>query len=197
MQVDPPEWACTDTPADCPEVIPQAGQPCDVEGASCGPDCDLVVTCEGSVWQWSMGQCPRCASPLTRIATPEGQREIASLEPGDLVFSVDRGAVVPVPILRVSSTPVSNHHVMRVLLEDGATLEISAGHPTADGRRFGDLRAGSLLDETARVQSAELVAYPFDRTYDILPASDTGTYFAEGALIGSTLLDALRCDVAP
>ena len=40
---------------------------------------------------------------------------------------------------------------------------------------------------TTRVLSAEMVPYTHDRTYDILPASDSGTYVAGGALIGSTL----------
>jgi hypothetical protein len=193
QQLDPPEWACTDTPADCPDTIPQAGQSCDVEGASGGPDCDLVVSCVDSTWSWSSGTCPRCASPETRIATPDGERAIATLELGDLVYSVDHGAVLAVPLLRVASTPVAHHHVMRVVLETGRTLEISPGHPTADGRRFDELRRGSLLDEQSAVREADLVDYRFDRTYDILPASDTGTYFAEGALIGSTLNDPSIC----
>jgi hypothetical protein len=37
------------------------------------------------------------------------------------------------------------------------------------------------------VASAELVPYGYDATYDVLPASSTGTYFVAGALIGSTL----------
>jgi hypothetical protein len=72
-------------------------------------------------------------------------------------------------------------------MRDGAVLEISPGHPTADGRTFGDLARGSRLDDSHTVDSAELVPYRFDRTYDILPASSTGTYFAAGALVGSTL----------
>jgi len=84
---------------------------------------------------------------------------------------------------------VSDHRVVRVELESGRILEISPGHPTADGRTFGDLRAGDRLDG-ARVVSAELVPYMHGFTYDILPASDTGTYVAGGALIGSTLTGA-------
>jgi hypothetical protein len=46
---------------------------------------------------------------------------------------------------------------------------------------------GGDLDDTHGVVSAELVDYAHDRTYDILPRSSTGTYFAAGALVGSTL----------
>jgi hypothetical protein len=75
---------------------------------------------------------------------------------------------------------------MQVVLETGTTLEISASHPTADGRVLGDLTAGAELDGV-RVVSAELVPYEHSHTYDILPASDTATYYAGGVLIGSTL----------
>ncbi len=134
-----------------------------------------------------MGYCPICAAPDTPIATPSGDRPIASLRVGDLVYSVDHGAVASVPLVRVGRTRVAAHRVMRVVLTDGAVLEISAGHPTADGRTFGELTAGALLDETHTIVSAELVPYAYDATYDVLPASSTGTYFAAGALIGSTL----------
>lgn len=127
-----------------------------------------------------------CASPETRIATPQGQRRIADLLPGDLVYSEDRHAIRAVPLLRVGQTPVYNHHVMQVTMVDGTVLEMSAGHPTADGRTFGQLRPGDRLDG-GLVVSSQLIPYRFARTYDILPASDTGTYVASGHLVGSTL----------
>jgi hypothetical protein len=75
---------------------------------------------------------------------------------------------------------------VRATLATGAVLEISAPHPTADGRRFGDLRVGDDLGGMPIV-AAEVVPYWHDATYDILPASDSGAYFAGGALVGSTL----------
>jgi hypothetical protein len=142
--------------------------------------------CEDGVWQWNYAECPECAAPDTPIATPIGERPIAELRPGDLVYSVDREAIVAVPVLEVSQTPVIDHEVVRVTLATGRTLEISAPHPTADGRAFGVLRAGQTLDRVEMLQ-VELVAYRHAYTYDILPDSDTGTYFAAGVLIGSTL----------
>jgi Hint domain len=127
-----------------------------------------------------------CASPDTRIATPKGERRIAELAPGDLVYSADRGSLRAVPILHVGRTAVWNHHVVELRMADGAVLEMSAGHPTADGRIFGDLATGDLLDGV-RVVSASIIPYRHAYTYDILPASDTGSYVAEGRLIGSTL----------
>ena len=78
------------------------------------------------------------------------------------------------------------HHVVRVRLTDGRTLELSPGHPTADGRTFGDLVAGGTLDG-ASIASVETIPYGYANTYDILPASSTGDYFAAGLRVGSTL----------
>jgi len=128
-----------------------------------------------------------CAAPDTPIATPNGDRPIASLRVGDLVYSVDHDAIVSVPLARIGRTPVAAHRVVRVVLTDGAVLQISPGHPTADGRTFGELVPGSALDPQHTVLTAELVAYAFDATYDVLPASSTGMYFAAGTLIASTL----------
>ena len=135
-----------------------------------------------------MGCAPlcKCAAPETPIATPGGSKPIASLKVGDLVYSVDHGNVAVVPIARINRTPVSRHSVVRVVLETGATLEISALHPTADGRTFGVLESGDQLDGVG-IASATTVPYSHDATYDILPDSDTGAYFAGGVLVGSTL----------
>jgi len=133
-----------------------------------------------------------CAAPNTPIATPSGERPIAELRVGDLVYSVNDRAITVVPILRIGRTPVHAHRVVRVELENGSVLEISPGHPTADGRTFGDIVAGSVLDEQHGVVSTRVVPYAYDATYDILPSSSTGTYFAAGALVGSTLVTSGR-----
>lgn len=154
------EGACLDATG------PQASGRCRVEGGLC-------AFC-------------RCAAPDTPIATPGGERPIAELRVGDLVYSVDDTGIVVVPIERVNRTAVAHHQVVQVVLGDGTQLEVSAGHPTADGRTFADLSAGSRLDG-APVVSATLVPYQHAFTYDILPTSQTGAYFAGGVLIGSTL----------
>ena len=132
--------------------------------------------------------CPecRCAAPDTAIATPNGDRPIAELSVGDLVYSIDRGQLVVVPIAKVHWQAVVQHRVMKVTLENGAVLEISPRHPTADSRLFADLRAGDSLHGMAVMDAVE-VPYTRGRTHDILPASDSGAYFAGGALVGSTL----------
>ena len=139
------------------------------------------------------GTCPTgcadcvCASPTTPVATPVGDRPIADLEVGDLVYSIDHGSLAVVPIKRVHRQPVTgSHRVVELKLAHGATLKISPRHPTADGRHFADLGAGDVVDGV-RVLGARLVDYDLPFTYDILPDSDSGTYFAGGTLIGSTL----------
>ncbi len=75
---------------------------------------------------------------------------------------------------------------MRVELRGGRVLSISPVHPTADGRTFGSLVPGDWLGGR-EVLRAIVVDYGFDATYDILPDSDTGTYVAGGALVGTTM----------
>lgn len=187
-----PVWFCRGalTPSSpCPSTVPNAGAACDSPGMACPQSAcqDTIAVCTNGVWQWTQSNlCPVCASPDTPIATPFGERPIAELRVGDLVYSVDDGAIVPVPLVSVGQTPVAHHHVVRVVLRDGRPLEISAGHPTADGRTFGDLRAGGQLD-SHEIISVEVVPYTYPFTYDVLPGSKTGTYFAGGALVGSTL----------
>ena len=184
--IDPPEWACQSLVAGCPNPAPQAGSSCNEADQQCG-DCEMPIRCSEGTWRYESNQCPICASPETPIATPQGERAIAELRAGDLVYSVDNDAIRAVPLLRASSTRVAEHHVVRVLLAGGALLEMSPGHPTADGRVFADLLRGGQLDGDHAVLAAEIVPYEYQRTYDILPASSTGTYFAAGALVGSTL----------
>lgn len=131
--------------------------------------------------------CPICASPDTLIATPNGELPIATLHEGDLVYSVEGEAVLTVPVLRAASTPVVGHQVLHIVLDDGRTLELSPRHPLADGRPLSDLVSGSAFDDRHTVVSTQLIPYQHDRTYDILPASSSGTYFVSGALVGSSL----------
>ena len=180
-----------------------AGSTCDVGELCCGTKCCTTgqLCCEvpGPIEMGpscappsSDGTCAKgclgcvCASPDTPIATPMGERMIADLVAGDLVYTVRGQAVVVAPILRVNKIAAHDHHVVRVTLDSGRVLEISPRHPTAEGRTFADLRPGDRLDG-ARVVEATLIPYTHSFTHDILPDSDTGTYFAGGVLIGSTL----------
>jgi hypothetical protein len=127
-----------------------------------------------------------CLSPDTPVLTPEGERPAESLRVGDIVMSMDHGQVRAVPLVQIHRQPVIGHHVVSATLANGRVIHVSEGHPTADNRLFRDLKPGDKLGDVT-VVSLESIAYDHDATYDILPGSDTGTYFAAGALIGSTL----------
>jgi len=198
---------CTGTNPYCDKgkcgTPPCNGPTCGPGGLCCGSNCcmpgELCCDVPGPIGNMlgcfapnANGTCPtgcalcQCNSPDTPIATPEGERPIASLQEGELVYSVHQGAIMAVPIRKVQRVPVEGHVVVHVELAGGRVLEISPRHPTADGRSFGDLKAGGALDGLPIVD-ARLVSYPHKHTYDILPDSDTGTYFAAGARIGSTM----------
>lgn len=132
--------------------------------------------------------CPICLALGTRIATPGGDVAVQDLRVGHLVWTIDAmGARSAAPLVAVGSTPVpATHEVVRLALQDGRVVYVSPGHPTADGRRVGDLAADDTLDG-ARIASVERLAYTGGMTYDILPAGTTGAYWANGVLLGSTL----------
>jgi hypothetical protein len=157
------------------------------------PFCSLYEGSPGICTTVDFGCCAcPCSSPDTPIATPTGERPIAELRAGDLVYSVDGQAIVTVPLRKVGQQRAISHSVQRVELEDGTVLEISARHPTADGRTFADLAAGGELDGK-RIVRVSREPYQHSFTYDILPDSPTGAYFAGGALIGSTLMPGMGC----
>lgn len=185
--IDPPAWGCVTPSSGCPNPPPQAGTTCTDPNLQCGTSCELPIRCVDGTWRYGQAQCPICAAPDTPIATPSGDRPIAQLRVGDLVYSVDEGAIVAVPIARVSSTPVSHHQVLRITLADGGVLDISPGHPLANGTPLSSLSTGDKVDEQHSVQAIQLIPYAHERTYDILPRSSSATYFAAGALLGSSL----------
>jgi hypothetical protein len=99
---------------------------------------------------------------------------------------VHEGELTVVPVVSTNQVRVHDHQIVRVTLDSGQVIEMSPRHPTADARRFKHLEVGDALFG-ATVLERELVAYDQPFTYDILPNSDTGAYFAGGALVGSTL----------
>jgi hypothetical protein len=132
--------------------------------------------------------CPICLAAGTRIDTPEGPVAVEDLRVGFRVWTVDAsGARVPATILETGRVKVpANHQMVHIVLSDGRELWASPGHPTSDGRRLGNLKIGEFLDG-ARVTTLERLTYEGFATYDLLPSGDTGFYWANGILMGSTL----------
>jgi hypothetical protein len=191
-------------PTGCSSTAPSIVGTCGVEkcaGGDCpgrsGPGCtcsdgEQCIEATGPLGSGACrtqdGTCAECmcAAPHTPIATPNGDRAIAELRPGDLVYSVDGEAIRAVPIVRINRTPVVNHSVLRVTFDNGRSIDMTAGHPLADGRPLSALRPGSEL-MGGTVVGVMSIPYEHDATYDILPQSTSGAYFASNVLVGSTL----------
>jgi hypothetical protein len=111
---------------------------------------------------------------------------IKAIREGDEVYSMHQGKLAVVPVIAVQQMPVRDHAVVRIRLTGGALLELSGDHPLGDGRTLFDLAPGQALSGSF-VEALALVPYEQPFTYDILPDSDTGTYFARGVWLGSTM----------
>lgn len=132
--------------------------------------------------------CPICLAAGTLIDTPRGAVAVEDLRLGNPVWTMSAaGERVSATILRITSVPIpAGHSVVHITLSDGRELWASPGHPTAAGQRLADIKLNDLLDG-ARVIGVERLPYHGAATYDLLPSGDTGFYWANKVLLGSTL----------
>jgi hypothetical protein len=131
--------------------------------------------------------CPICLPAGTRIAAPGGDRAVEDVRAGMIIWTRDAaGQRVAAPVRRVGNAPVTGHTLVELTLADGRVVAASAGHPAPGGRPIGALATGDRLDGAAIVR-VRTVPYRGERTYDLLPDGPTGTYWADGVLLGSTL----------
>jgi Hint domain len=132
--------------------------------------------------------CPICLAAGTLIDTPTGAVRVENVQPGMRVWTEDAmGRRLVVPVERTTRTPVPpDHEGMHIRLQDGRELYASPGHPSASGRPLGALAVGDTLDGSS-VVLAQRVHYAGDATFDILPSGPTGTYWASGVLLQSTI----------
>jgi hypothetical protein len=136
----------------------------------------------------SFPTCPICLARGTLIDTPRGAIRVEELHAGDSVWTMNEsGERVSAVILKTGSVQVpATHQMIHVTLSDGRELWASPGHPTAEGRALGSLKIGDALDGATIVRLGR-VRYNGGFTFDILPSGDTGFYWANGVLMGSTL----------
>ncbi|OGK10125.1 hypothetical protein A2767_05145 [Candidatus Roizmanbacteria bacterium RIFCSPHIGHO2_01_FULL_35_10] len=107
---------------------------------------------------------------------------------GTIVWTTDtKGEKIAQPVIKISSTLVpKNHKMLHLTLQDGRDLFVSSGHPTINGKTVDKLMVGDEYD-SSRVLKTEVISYKDSKTYDILPAGETGFYWANRILMGSTL----------
>jgi hypothetical protein len=132
--------------------------------------------------------CPICLAETSVIDTPTGRIRVIDLRQGDWVWTrTSDGRRIAAPILFVAANPSpAGHTMLRLTLADGRIVVASPGHPTADGLPISALRLGDPVDGSG-VILIENVPYSGSATYDLLPAGETGLYWADGVLLGSTL----------
>lgn len=132
--------------------------------------------------------CPICLASNTNISTPDGDINVADIKIGTRVWSMDEsGKKIISKVISVSKTPApKTHQVIQLSLSGGRTVWASPGHPTSKKITVGELKAGDIYDGD-RIESVELIQYRDNYTYDILPDSAKGFYWANGILLGSTL----------
>lgn len=162
-------------------------------GAAEGTRTAGTISADGNVaieQQAAAGEpmCPICLARGTLIETPDGPQPVEGLRIGDPVWTLDEaGRRVRSTVIAAGSTAApAGHRVVRLVLADGRTVTASPGHPLADGRRLGDLRAGDAVDGSV-VLAAALVAYDDAWTFDLAVSGSTGTYLVDGIALGSTL----------
>jgi len=152
-----------------------------------------IIRSDGVIFESQSEQavltCPICLSGDTRIDTPAGLVHVKEIRAGMLVWTpASDGTRRAGPVLKAVKVQVpSPHQIVHLHLSDGRELYASAGHPTTDGRPLGTLAVGDRLDG-AWVMSADPETTKEECTYDILPAGETGGYWANGIPLRSTLV---------
>ena len=136
----------------------------------------------------SFNTCPICLTKATLIDTPNGPVPVEGIQTGTTVWTLDSsGRRVEAAVTKISATAVPpGFQVVKIILSGGRSVTVSPGHPTADLKALGDYKVGDMLDGS-QVTSAERMGYDAGATYDILPAGETGLYWANGVLLLSTL----------
>ena len=116
---------------------------------------------------------------------------VSLLVKGDSVYSVNtRGEKIIVPLIAVNKTAVEpNHRMLNIELADGRKLQVTPDHPAAaDYFSLTQYETGTVLDKSTVTQKY-FTELNNAFTYDILPGGDTGYYWANDILIGSTLFN--------
>ncbi len=154
--------------------------------------CPEGYTCSGlSAFLCYKGTCndlPICLPADAMIDTPSGPIPMVLLKKGMLVWTQTRdGLRVAAPVEKLGRIQVpGDHKMVHMTLSDGRSFRASPNHPGADGSALVDLSMGDTYDG-ALVVTFSVERYEGSHTYDLLPAGETGQYWVNGVLLGSTL----------
>jgi hypothetical protein len=166
------------------------------EGATSGTRTGGTIDANGKITidqTASSGEpmCPICLARGTLIDTPNGEIAVDALRLGDPIWTLDAtGNRIAGTVIAVGSTTApADHRVIRLTLADGRSVTASPGHPLADGRTFGELAVGDLVDGSP-VATLESLLYSGGETFDLIASGPTGTYLSSGIPLGSTLAPA-------
>lgn len=137
---------------------------------------------------WQKPCYKKCLPPETAIYTPYGLAKVSDLKIGDIIYTTNKeGQRIEAPIINKDSVKVAfNHLLINILLEDGRRIKCTPEHPNADYSLLSSLKTGNLLDGS-KVIEIHFEHYTQPYTFDILPAGETGVYWASGIRLGSTL----------
>ncbi len=113
---------------------------------------------------------------------------VEKITDGMVVWTIDSsGKRVAAEVIKTSKTEVPElFNMVKITLADGRAVTASPGHPSADSIALGDYKVGDVLDGSTII-IVDNVLYDSPVTYDILPSGETGRYWANGILLGSTL----------
>lgn len=131
-----------------------------------------------------------CLPGFVLIDTLAGLIPIKNLKVGDSVWTISKfGRKKKARTIQKCRRVIpKNHKIVHLVLRDGRELFVSAYHPTIDGKPIINLEKGQSFDG-ALISSINLISYKGKYTYDILPTGETGGYWANNILLGSTLFN--------
>ncbi|MBT8494613.1 MAG: Hint domain-containing protein, partial [Deltaproteobacteria bacterium] len=131
-------------------------------------DGTFVIEERGGCYRARYRRCrSKCLPPNAMIATPSGQVPIRELEVGMVVWTRSQsGQRVRARIVETSQSPIVGvHHVAKVVLADGRSLQASLRHPMLGGREIQQLSIGGAYDGSEIVE-IESLRYTHAQTYD-------------------------------
>jgi len=113
----------------------------DPKFAPAGPEIlDIEISIDGCP-----NGCPFCSPAGTKVNTPDGEKNIEDLQPGDKVLGVDGNEVCEQEIAEVYSRPYEGE-IVEIELENGRILLLTPEHPVILSDNS-EIKAGELTEE--------------------------------------------------